>query len=343
MYTVDPRAIKNKQSQLKDVRKLIEGLPEFPSQHQTRYESTSRFFANLALSLGIPVSDMSRYKRILLGEKQRDVGEYAAQFYTRVNTRYQTVRFLAEAVEGCSDISHLELTGLYLDGLKNRTRILRKLESLGIDTARPHLWEQAQRYRNSTETSAILKIRQVATDLEADRVKEDAALAEVVARHVAQEMAQAQRSRVPSASRVTLNAPSRSFSFARRRPTVAAMQEPLDEGAGQDESLYQDLGEEDLEVMDEIPDLTDANESTVRDLCSLCGYDPSPFHDGGTDGGGLRAGISLHRHGQASAGGACPIHRDSGGDRERRRESPSSHDHSSPDGEVVVSAGVPMH
>ncbi|KAK3250902.1 hypothetical protein CYMTET_39736 [Cymbomonas tetramitiformis] len=163
MYTVGPRALKNEQCQLKDVRKLVDNLPEFPSQvkspeplddlevfakavlklmqhmtvrtvfsswsclpersngavmtvadvlamvsedrlakpqqqyleesapggssgreWQSRYDSTSRFLADLALSLGIPVSDMMRYKRILLSEKQRDVGESAAQFYTRV-------------------------------------------------------------------------------------------------------------------------------------------------------------------------------------------------------------------------------------------------------------------
>eukprot|EP00854_Cymbomonas_tetramitiformis_P011618 gene11618-13723_t len=294
MYTVDPRAIKNEQCQLKDVRKLVESLPEFPAtpkpleplddleffaksllklmthmtvrlaitswsclperanmavmtvsdvmsiisedrlakaQQQyleesapggssgdlwrTRYDSTSRFLADLALSLGIPVTDMSRYKRDLLGEKQRD-GESAAQFYSRVNTRYQTVRFLVEAVEGCSDISHFELMGLYLDGLRQRTRVLRKLDAQGLDSARPHLWEAAQRSRNSSETSAILKIRQVATYLEADK----------------------------------------------------------------DESLYTDLGEDELEVMDEISDLTDANELAVLDLCSLCGFDDSPFRGG---------------------------------------------------------------
>ena len=441
MYTVDPRALKNEQYQLKDVRKLVESLPEFPSQvkspeplddlevfakavlklmqhmtvrtvlsswsclpersngavmtvadvlamvsedrlakpqqqyleesapggssgreWQSRYDSTSRFLADLALSLGIPVSDMMRYKRILLSEKQRDVGESAAQFYTRVNTRYQTVRFLAEAVEGCSDISHLELMGLYLDGLKHRTRILRKLESHGMDTAQPHLWEQAQRGRNSTETSAILKIRQVATDLEVDKVKEDAALTEVVARQVAQEMAQ--RGRPTLLPRSTVNPP-RPFSFARRRPIVAAIQEPHGGDSGQvamvnqggsrppytppatggtgaprnsgytrerpcfacgskdhmvancdneaklaawranapsrlattrrsqvvaclaavqDESLYPDLVEDELEVMDEISDLADDNELAVLDLCSLCGYDDSPFRGGGPVG-----------------------------------------------------------
>ena len=29
MYTVDPRALKNEQYQLKDVRKLVENLPDF--------------------------------------------------------------------------------------------------------------------------------------------------------------------------------------------------------------------------------------------------------------------------------------------------------------------------
>ncbi|KAK3263516.1 hypothetical protein CYMTET_27680 [Cymbomonas tetramitiformis] len=70
---------------------------------------------------------------------------------------------------------------------------------------------------------AILKIRQVATDLEVDKVKEDAALTEVVARQVAQEMAQRQRPTL--LPRSTVNPP-RPFSFARRRPIVAAIQEP---------------------------------------------------------------------------------------------------------------------
>ncbi|KAK3250903.1 hypothetical protein CYMTET_39737 [Cymbomonas tetramitiformis] len=120
--------------------------------------------------------------------------------------------------------------GLYLDGLKHRTRILRKLESHGMDTAQPHLWEQAQRGRNSTETSAILKIRQVATDLQVDKVKEDAALTEVVARQVAQEMAQ--RGRPSLTPRSTVNPP-RPFSFVRRRPIVAAIQEPYGGDSGQ--------------------------------------------------------------------------------------------------------------
>ncbi|KAK3232652.1 hypothetical protein CYMTET_57005 [Cymbomonas tetramitiformis] len=127
----------------------------------------------------------------------------------------------------------------------------------------------------------ILKIRQVATDLEVDKVKEDAALTEVVARQVAQEMAQ--RGRPPLTPRSTVNS-SRPFSFARRRPIVAAIQEPHGGDSGQDESLYTDLGEDELEVMDEISDLADVNELAVLDLCSLCGYDDSPFRGGGPVG-----------------------------------------------------------
>eukprot|EP00854_Cymbomonas_tetramitiformis_P018789 gene18789-22446_t len=159
----------------------------------------------------VAVYNSRRYRDIRLATGHHDGGTAVATSSSPTSSSAMTVRFLAEAVEGCSDISHLELMGLYLDGLKHRTRILRKTSSNLT----------AQRGRNSTETSEILKIRQVATDLEVDKVKEDAALTEVVAR--------------------------------------------------QDESLYTDLGEDELEVMDEISDLADVNELAVLDLCSLCG------------------------------------------------------------------------
>ena len=73
------------------------------------------------------------------------------------------------------------------------------------------------------------------------------------------------------------NAPSR-LATTRRSQVVACL------AAVQDESLYPDLEEDELEVMDEISDLADVNELAVLDLCSLCGYDDSPFRGGGPVG-----------------------------------------------------------
>eukprot|EP00854_Cymbomonas_tetramitiformis_P006785 gene6785-8108_t len=151
---------------------------------------------------------MMRYNRDVLGEKQRD-GESAAQFYSHQHPLSDGA-VSGRGSRGLLGYLAIELTGLYLDGLKHRTRILRKLDAQGMATAQPHLWEQAQRNRNSLEASAILTSRQVTTDLEADNVKEDAALSEAVARQVAQELAQ--RIRTPSISRGVLNPPC-PFSF----------------------------------------------------------------------------------------------------------------------------------
>ncbi|KAK3250385.1 hypothetical protein CYMTET_40243 [Cymbomonas tetramitiformis] len=95
-------------------------------------------------------------------------------------------------------------------------RVRRELEERTAEYTR----EMKAELHRQNPHHPILKIRQVATDLEVDKVKEDAALTEVVARQVAQEMAQRQRPTL--LPRSTVNPP-RPFSFARRRPIVAAI------------------------------------------------------------------------------------------------------------------------
>ncbi|KAK3233973.1 hypothetical protein CYMTET_55753 [Cymbomonas tetramitiformis] len=177
MYTVDPRALKNEQYQLKDVRKLVESLPEFPSQVKSPE----------------PLDDLEVFAKAVLKLMQ----------HMTVRTVLSSWSCLPERSNGAV------MTVADVLAMVSEDRL-----------AKP---QQQYLEESAPGGSTILKIRQVATDLEVDKVKEDAALTEVVARQVAQEMAQRQRPTL--LPRSTVNPP-RPFSFARRRPIVAAIQDP---------------------------------------------------------------------------------------------------------------------
>jgi len=286
MFTPDDRAyqtaIKNESSLLKDISKLVDGLPEFPGDHFTRsramddleefsvavtellehmtviaalstpsfrreaqgrnqlsvptllwmiktsklakaqklyveelapggsegeawksrYATVSQFMGDLALSVDITKDALKRLKSELLSTKQR-MEEKTGAFYTRITTRTATVNFVAEVVRGCNKVTKLELLELFWGGLRHSVQVGARLVDLGLDTSHPEQWEDEQRRLGRTDTSAILKVRTVATEIETAKVAEDAALHDTIARKVAMELGQRQR---PAPSRGILTA-----------------------------------------------------------------------------------------------------------------------------------------
>ncbi|KAK3248573.1 hypothetical protein CYMTET_41967 [Cymbomonas tetramitiformis] len=140
---------------------------------QQRFTTVNQFMGDLALSVGISVDTLKRLKTELLVTEQR-TAETAAAFYTRVSTRWETVNFVADVVEGCAGVSRRELLGIYWAGLTHSTLVGTRLLSLALDTSRPELWEQRQRGLGHKDTSAILQVREVATMIEEEKIKEEA-------------------------------------------------------------------------------------------------------------------------------------------------------------------------
>jgi len=301
MFTPDDRsyqtAIKNESSLLKDVNKLVDDLPEFPSDHFTkgramddleefsvavnallehmtviaalttpsfrreaqgrnqlsvstllwmiktsklakaqklyveemapggsegeawkvRYAAVPRFMGDLALSVDITTDALKRLKSELLSTRQR-AEEKTGAFYTRITTRTATVNFVADVVRGCGKVTKLELLELFWGGLRHSVQVGSKLADLGLDTSHPEQWEEEQRRLGRFDTSAILKVRSVATEIETAKVMEDVVLHDTIARKVALEMGHRQR-QVPPRS-----APAgRSRWTPRMRPALAAL------------------------------------------------------------------------------------------------------------------------
>ena len=99
---------------------------------------------DLALSVGISVDILKRLKTELLATSQGPT-ETAATYYTRISTRWETVNFVADVVEGCAGVSRRELLGLYWAGLTHSSVVGTRFLSLSLDTSHPEIWERQQR------------------------------------------------------------------------------------------------------------------------------------------------------------------------------------------------------
>ncbi|KAK3285983.1 hypothetical protein CYMTET_6443 [Cymbomonas tetramitiformis] len=238
MHTSDDRAyqsaIKNESSLLRDIGKLVDDLPEFPSDHFTKGRAMDdleefsvaviellehmtviaalstpsfrrevqgrnqlsiftllavddqdlQFMGDLALSVDITTDALKRLKSELLSSRQR-AEEKTGAFYTRVTTRTATVNFVAEVVRGCGKVTKLELPELFWGGLRHSVQVGSKLVDIWLDTSHPEQWEGEQRRLGRSDTSAILKVRSVATEIETAKVAEDAVLHDTIPRKVA--------------------------------------------------------------------------------------------------------------------------------------------------------------
>ncbi|KAK3287776.1 hypothetical protein CYMTET_4730 [Cymbomonas tetramitiformis] len=199
---------------------------------KARYAAVPRFMGDLALSVVIATDALKRLKSELLSTRQRSE-EKTGAFYTRITTRTATVNFVTYVQVGS------------------------KLADLGLDTSHPEQWEDEQRRLGRSDTSAILKVRSVATEIETAKVMEDAVLHDTIARKVALEMGHRQRlehlvANCTDEKKLAIwkaNAPAR---LARRPGQVAACVEVIEERVEEDS-----LNPEELETMEEILALAD--------------------------------------------------------------------------------------
>ncbi|KAK3277131.1 hypothetical protein CYMTET_14844, partial [Cymbomonas tetramitiformis] len=146
---------------------------------QRRFISVNQFMGDLAFSCGISLDALKRLKTELLAAVQ-GTSETAAAYYTRMSVGWETVNFVADVVEQCTKMSRLELLGTFWAGLTHSTLVGTRLQSLDLDTSYPETWEQKQKQLQRRDTSAILKVRDVATMIEEEKIKEEAALAALI-------------------------------------------------------------------------------------------------------------------------------------------------------------------
>ncbi|KAK3283728.1 hypothetical protein CYMTET_8588 [Cymbomonas tetramitiformis] len=183
---------------------------------KARYAAVPRFMGDLALSVDITTDALKRLKSELLSTRQRSE-ENTGAFYTRITTRTATVNFVADVVTGCGKVTKLELLELFWGGLRHSVQVGSKLVDVGLDTSHPEQWEDEQRRLGRSDTSATLKVRSVATEIETAKVMEDAVLQDTIARKVALEMGHRQRQAPPRST------PAGQPRWTPRRPALAAL------------------------------------------------------------------------------------------------------------------------
>ncbi|KAK3250202.1 hypothetical protein CYMTET_40407 [Cymbomonas tetramitiformis] len=192
---------------------------------QRRFVSVNQFMGDLAFSCGISLDALKRLKTELLAAVQ-GISETASAYYTRMSVGWETVNFVADVVEQCPKMSRLELLGTFWAGLTHSTLVGTQLQSLDLDTSYPEMWEQKQRQLLRRDTSAILKVRDVATMIEEEKIKEEAALAALISRKVTQHMSTQSSPRIrPTGARPFASGQAPVWKprpFIPRRPEIAA-------------------------------------------------------------------------------------------------------------------------
>ncbi len=200
-----------------------------------RYDNLNRFFGDTAKSVDITLHEMRQLKPNLQKTVQH-LNETAGAFYTRLNTRFDTVNFCAAVVQGCGPITPLELLQLFEVGLRDSAKVGSRLLDLGLDTSHPEVWEEEQRSLQRDCTSAILKVREVATAMEAQQLKDGAELAKVVALEM-QNAAQRTRLSTSTFPRTAMSTSSTRTNIVRDRwrprGPVAAVSVAANTGSGQ--------------------------------------------------------------------------------------------------------------
>ena len=193
---------------------------------QRRFISVNQFMGDLAFSCGISLDALKRLKTELLAAVQ-GTSETASAYYTRMSVGWETVNFVADVVEQCTKMSRLELLGTFWAGLTHSTLVGTRLQSLDLDTSYPETWEQKQKQLQRRDTSAILKVRDVATMIEEEKIKEEAALAALISRKMAQHVSAQSSPRIrPTGARPFASGQApvwRPRPFTPRRPEIAAI------------------------------------------------------------------------------------------------------------------------
>ena len=193
---------------------------------QRRFVSVNQFMGDLAFSCGISLDALKRLKTELLAAVQ-GTSETASAYYTRMSVGWETVNFVADVVEQCTKMSRLELLGTFWAGLTHSTLVGTRLQSLDLDTSYPETWEQKQKQLQRRDTSAILKVRDVATMIEEEKIKEEAALAALISRKMTQHVSAQSSPRIrPTGARPFASGQAPVWKprpFTPRRPEIAAI------------------------------------------------------------------------------------------------------------------------
>ncbi|KAK3234323.1 hypothetical protein CYMTET_55424 [Cymbomonas tetramitiformis] len=193
---------------------------------QRRFVSVNQFMGDLAFSCGISLDALKRLKTELLAAVQ-GTSETASAYYTRMSVGWETVNFVADVVEQCTKMSRLELLGTFWAGLTHSTLVGTRLQSLDLDTSYPETWEQKQKQLQRRDTSAILKVRDVATMIEEEKIKEEAALAALISRKMTQHISTQSSPRIrPTGARPFASGQAPVWKprpFTPRRPEIAAI------------------------------------------------------------------------------------------------------------------------
>ena len=135
---------------------------------ENRYADPEIFFGDLALST-LAIERLQKLRDDLA--KPQRAAETANAYHTRLSARYRTVNFVAKVVPGCVPMTQTEFAYSFWRGLTHSSKVGREMRRIELDLNDPADWEERARRdgRSHGVTSAILKVLEIAGDIEATK------------------------------------------------------------------------------------------------------------------------------------------------------------------------------
>ncbi|KAK3285064.1 hypothetical protein CYMTET_7317 [Cymbomonas tetramitiformis] len=180
------RAVDEESKVEQNVDKLMEKLRKFPSEFGLSKED--KVIEDFSRSISVP-EVLWKITEVSLGEEQQEYLEKAAggvrddlakpqrttetanDYHTRLYARYRTVNFVAKVVPGCVPMTQTEFAYSFWRGLTHFSKVGREMRHIELDLNAPADWEERARREGQPYgvTSAILKVLEIAGDIEATK------------------------------------------------------------------------------------------------------------------------------------------------------------------------------
>ncbi|KAK3243836.1 hypothetical protein CYMTET_46523 [Cymbomonas tetramitiformis] len=131
-----------------------------------RFADADIFFGDLALSM----LAIEKLQKLRLTRRQTSK-KTANAFHSRLSARQRTVNFLAKVVPGCVSVLDVDFGHHFWRGLVHHSKVGLEMRRVNLDLNDPKAWEGRARAEGHScgVTSAVLKVLEFATDIEASK------------------------------------------------------------------------------------------------------------------------------------------------------------------------------
>lgn len=138
-----------------------------------RYADADIFFGDLALSL-LAIEKLQKLRDGLT--RRQSSKETANAYHSRLSARQRTVNFLAKVVPGCVPVSDEDFGHHFWRGLVHHSKVGLEMRRVNLDLNDPREWEDRARAEGHSRgvTSAVLKVLEFASDIEASKASKAA-------------------------------------------------------------------------------------------------------------------------------------------------------------------------